>query len=39
MEQERLSFLGKLSIKHELANFLDFYDVINDFASSKARKI
>ena len=39
MEQERLFFLGILSIYHELANSLDFDDVINDFASRQARKI
>ena len=39
MEQERLSSLGILSIEHELADSLDFDDVINDFASREARKI
>ncbi|XP_004209042.1 zinc finger MYM-type protein 1-like [Hydra vulgaris] len=39
MGQERLSCLAVVSIEHEMANALDFDDVISDFASKKARKV
>ncbi|XP_065642681.1 zinc finger MYM-type protein 1-like [Hydra vulgaris] len=39
MGQERLSCLAVVSIEHEVANALDFDDVISDFASKKARKV
>ncbi|XP_065658551.1 uncharacterized protein LOC136083072 [Hydra vulgaris] len=39
MGQERLSCLTVVSIEHEVANALDFDDVISDFASKKARKV
>ena len=39
MGQDRLSNLATLSIEHELASRLDYDDVINTFASAKARKI
>ena len=39
MGQDRLSNLATLSIEHELASRLDHDDVINTFASAKARKI
>ncbi|XP_065654737.1 zinc finger MYM-type protein 1-like [Hydra vulgaris] len=39
MGQERLSCLAVVSIEHEVANALDFDDVISDIASKKARKV
>ena len=40
MSDARLSCLAVLSIKRELAEKLDFYDVIKDFfATHKARKV
>ena len=39
MTQSRISNLAILSIERELANSIDFDNVINEFASLKARKI
>ena len=38
MEQERLSGLALLSINHKISHEISYDDVINDFASRKARK-
>ncbi|XP_065654677.1 zinc finger MYM-type protein 1-like [Hydra vulgaris] len=37
--QERLSSLAIISIENEVANNIDFDDVISEFASKKARKV
>ena len=39
MSDARLSCLAVLSIERELAEKLDFHDVIKDFATRKARKV
>lgn len=39
ISQERFSSLAILSIESEVANAIDFHDVIKDLASKKARKI
>ena len=39
MGQERLSSLAIISIENEVANNIDFDDVISEFASRKARKV
>lgn len=39
MSQQRISGLALISIEHELLDQLDILDIINDFASVKARKI
>ena len=38
MGQERLSDLAMLSIEAKIARCVDFQDIINDFATKKARK-
>ena len=38
MSQERLSGLAVISINHQLANQISYDDIIDDFASKKARK-
>ena len=37
--QERLSHLAILSIENDVANTIDFNDILSDFAHAKARKI
>ena len=39
MEQERISALALLSIESEVTSYLDFQDVIENFARTKVRKI
>ena len=39
MGQERLSSLAIISIENEVANNIDFDDVISEFALRKARKV
>ena len=39
MSQERLSGLAVLSINHQLAEQISFDDIIDDFASRKARRV
>ena len=39
MGQDRLSDLALLSVEKETAEKIDFDDIINKFASMKARKI
>ncbi|XP_041434247.1 zinc finger MYM-type protein 1-like [Xenopus laevis] len=39
MSEQRLNSLAMLSIEHELANHLDFKELIKDFASSKVRRL
>ena len=39
MGQERLTSLAIISIENEVANNIDFDDVISEFASRKARKV
>jgi len=39
MSDERLSGLAVLSIEQELAEELNFHDVIKDFDTRKARKV
>ena len=39
MKQERLTNFATLSIETELAHTLDYNDVIETFASLKARKV
>lgn len=39
MGQERLNALALISIGREVADDIDFDEVINDFASQKCRKI
>jgi hypothetical protein len=39
MGQERLSNLAILSIENEMAKNVNFYDIIDDFAAVKARKV
>lgn len=38
MNQERLNELAIISIEHDIANSIEYDDVIDDFAKSKARK-
>lgn len=38
MSRDRLCSLAMLSIESQLAKKLDFKDLINDFASKKARR-
>lgn len=38
MAQERLSGLAILSINHKISHDISYNDIINDFASRKARK-
>ena len=38
MTQERLNDLAIISIEHESANAIQYDDIIDDFASKKARK-
>ena len=39
MAQERLSGLAIISINHIISNQISYNDVIDDFASNKARKV
>jgi len=39
MSQQRLTGLATISIEKELSEQLNYEDIINDFASKKARKI
>ena len=39
MSQERLSGMAVLSINHQLAEQISFDDIIDDFASRKARRV
>ncbi|CAI6349703.1 unnamed protein product [Macrosiphum euphorbiae] len=39
MSQQRLSGLATIRIEKELSEQLNYEDIINDFASKKARKI
>lgn len=39
MKQDRLNGLATLAIEHDLAKLLNYDDIINDFASDKARKV
>ncbi|XP_031755183.1 uncharacterized protein LOC116409794 [Xenopus tropicalis] len=39
MNEQRLNSLAMLSIEHELANKLDFKELIKDFARSKVRRL
>ena len=39
MTQDRLCDLALLSIECEIANIVDFKDIINDFAHLKVRKV
>ena len=39
MGQERLTSLSIVSIEYDVASSLNYDDIIDDFASSKARKI
>ena len=39
MTQERLSGLSLLSIEHDILCELDFTDIIEEFATSKARRV
>ena len=39
MGQERLSSLAIISIENEVANKIDFDNVISEFSSRKARKV
>ena len=39
MRQDRLTSLSVLSIEYDIANSLNYDNIIDDFASSKARKI
>lgn len=39
MSQERMSGLSLLALEHDVARSLNYDDIINDFALSKARKI
>ena len=39
MSQERLNGLAMLSIESDLARSLNYHDIINAFASERARKV
>jgi hypothetical protein len=39
MAQDRLSYLRIVSIEYDIAKTIDFDDVIDEFASVKARKV
>lgn len=38
-KQGRLNALSLISIEHKVAKMIDYEDIINDFASKKARKV
>ena len=39
MSHDRLSNLAVMSIEHDILRELDFNDIIDEFASRKARKV
>ena len=39
MRQDRLTSLSIVSIEYDIANSLNYDNIIDDFASSKARKM
>jgi hypothetical protein len=39
LSQEKLNWLSLMSIESDVLRSIDFRDIINDFANSKARKV